>query len=103
MADTVLPRDARVMLLLGAANRDPDAYPDPDRFDLDHNSRTLGFGLGPHFCLGAPLARLEARTILGELAKRVDIGYDIDADRCVPTHTTNVRGFSALPTTVKPR
>ncbi|MBV8691518.1 MAG: cytochrome P450 [Actinobacteria bacterium] len=53
----------RVFVLLAAANRDPDEFPDPDRFDVGRGSTThLGFGHGVHFCLGAGLARLEARV-----------------------------------------
>lgn len=103
VAGTVLPQGARVMLLIAAANRDPDVFADPDRFDLDRGSRALAFGLGRHFCLGAPLARLEAQIVLSELAARVDADYDIDAEGALPTYTTNVRGFARLPTTVSPR
>jgi cytochrome P450 len=60
-----------VMLHLGAANRDPERFPDPDRLDLDRpNNRHLSFAWGPHFCLGAPLARTEATIALGRLLER---------------------------------
>ncbi|WP_330232194.1 cytochrome P450 [Nocardia sp. NBC_00508] len=55
----------------GGVGRDPDHYPSADVFDIDHNCRDqLAFGRGPHFCLGAPLARLEARTALSALFNR---------------------------------
>jgi len=104
VSGTVLPRGARVMLLIAAANRDPRVFPDPDHYDLLRDTRrAIAFGVGPHFCLGAPLARLEARIVLGELVNRVNDDYDIDAGSAEPAWTTNTRGFAHLPTTVTPR
>jgi cytochrome P450 len=71
MHDVSIPADSRVMLLWGAANRDEREFSDPDRFDIDRsNTRHLGFGVGPHFCLGASLARLEARAAFAALLER---------------------------------
>lgn len=103
IAGTALPHGAQVLLLLAAANRDPEVFTDPDRYDLDRDTRrAIAFGLGPHFCLGAPLARLEAKVVLRELAAQVGY-YDIDADRAQPVYTTNTRGFASLPTAIKRR
>jgi cytochrome P450 len=66
-----IPADSRVMLLWGAANRDEREFSEPDRFDIDRRTtRHLGFGVGPHFCLGASLARLEARAAFAGLLER---------------------------------
>ena len=60
-----------LMLMLGAANRDPDQFPDPDRFDVAREAnRHLSFVLGPHFCLGAPLAGIEAEVAFTLLLQR---------------------------------
>jgi cytochrome P450 len=67
-----IPVGDRVLILYGAANRDPRQYDEPDAFRIDRNPADhLGFGSGIHLCLGAQLARLEASAVLGELARRV--------------------------------
>lgn len=100
----VIPAGERALLMLGSANRDPRAFPDPDRFDLDRpqDVQLASFGVGRHFCLGASLARLEARVALEELVARV-ADYDIDEAGAHRVHSANVRGFATLPTTVTPR
>jgi cytochrome P450 len=66
-----IPERSKVFMLYAAANRDPEAFPDPDTFSLDRPyHRHLSFGLGVHFCLGAPLARLEAQASLHALVRR---------------------------------
>lgn len=68
----LIPRDAAVIGVWGAANRDPDYVDDPDRFDLTRgNVGHLAFGHGPHFCLGAMLARVEARLVLEKVFERM--------------------------------
>jgi cytochrome P450 len=58
--------------VLSAANRDPDHFPDPDRLDLGRaHNRHLSLGNGTHFCLGAPLARLEGEVAIGALVRQL--------------------------------
>ena len=67
-----IPKGARVQMQLGAANRDDREFPEPDRFDIHRKPhRNLAFGVGLHFCLGAPLARLEGRIAFEELLARI--------------------------------
>jgi cytochrome P450 len=74
VGDVVVPRGHRIVLLLAAANRDPARFTDPERFDPDRPDarRHLAFGAGAHFCLGAPLARLETETALVRLVQRAE-------------------------------
>ena len=98
-----IPAGGRVLLLAGSANSDPRAFPMPDRYDLDRDTSALAsFGVGRHFCLGASLARLEARIALEELLRRVD-DYEVEPEGARRVHSVNVRGFASLPTTVKVR
>ncbi len=97
---TTIGEGERVLLLVGSANRDEQVFPESHRYDLDRDTRALvSFGSGRHFCMGAPLARLEARIALGELVSRVAT-YDIDPAGVERVHSINVRGLAALPTTV---
>jgi cytochrome P450 len=92
-----VPAGSRILLLTGAANRDPREFPEPDRFDIDRPlSQHLGFGYGVHFCLGAALARLEARVALEEFLARFP-RYEVDESRCVRAHMSNVHGFDHVP------
>lgn len=69
---TLIPAGSPVLVSLAAGDRDPERYPDPDRFDIRRDpSGHLAFGHGIHFCLGAPLARLEARVAMRSLLERL--------------------------------
>ena len=85
------------MLLLASANRDPDQFEDPERFDITRTPNNhLGFGFGIHHCLGAPLARMEAQVALTSLVRRApDLALAVDE----VTYKTNVvlRGMESLP------
>ncbi|WP_308250663.1 cytochrome P450 [Nonomuraea rhizosphaerae] len=97
-----VPAGSRVWLLVGSANRDEDVFPGSEVYDLGRDtSRLISFGAGRHYCLGAPLARLEARVALEELTRAVAPGYDIDPGGIRRTAHGNVRGMVALPTTVR--
>jgi cytochrome P450 len=71
VAGTRIPRGAEVALLFGSANHDPDRFADPDRLDLGRTDNPhLSFGAGIHFCLGAPLARMELTESYGALLRK---------------------------------
>jgi cytochrome P450 len=90
-------RGDRVFALLNAANRDPAVFPDPDLFDVARDdSRHLSFGFGIHFCLGAPLARLEGRIGVAALVRRLP-ELTLALDRPEWTDSFVLRGVKALP------
>ena len=81
LAGVRLSKGSNVCALIGSANHDERQFPDPEQFDLRRNAkRHLGFGKGVHFCLGAPLARLEARTALQELIPLLDERRSVEPD-----------------------
>jgi cytochrome P450 len=86
-----------VAVMLAAANRDPDCFPEPDRLDLGRtDNRHVSFGNGPHFCLGAPLARLEGEIAIGALVRRLP-GMRLDTDTVRWRPKPAFRGLEALP------
>ena len=90
------PDGGLVMLLLAASGRDPAVFADPDRFDIRRGaSNHLAFAAGPHFCLGAPLARLEATIAIGEVARRV-VAPEMAADGLSYKPNLNLRGPDRL-------
>jgi cytochrome P450 len=92
-----IPAGSKVLLLNGSANRDPREYDDPDRFDVRRkSSRHISFGYGAHFCIGAALARLEARIALAGTLARFP-RWDVDPAELVAVQTSTVRGFSSVP------
>ena len=96
VAGTVVPAGRKVAALLGAANRDPAAFDGPDRFDAGRERNPhLGFGAGIHFCLGAPLARIEVQSVLGALRRRLP-GLEL-AGEPVRRPEFVIRGFTTLP------
>ncbi|HEY2594989.1 MAG TPA: cytochrome P450 [Chloroflexota bacterium] len=97
----LIPADASVVAWIGSANRDEGVFKDPDRFDLHRDAQThLAFGYGIHFCLGAPLARLEARIALGELYRRFPHVRVVPETRLQPLDSTIVYGLRQLSVTL---
>ena len=101
IGDVEIPAHARVMVLFASANRDESHFPDAGRFVVDRNpSEHLGFGSGIHLCIGAPLARLEARVVAETMLRRVR--------RLEPTGDPSrvesfiLRGFTSLPVRATP-
>lgn len=93
---TTVPAGSAMLLLFGAANRDPRRYRDPDTFDIHRgNPSHLTFGKGLHYCLGANLARLEGRVALDELLNRFP-EWEIDYDSAKLAPTSTVRGWEQL-------
>ncbi|OBG52451.1 cytochrome [Mycolicibacterium fortuitum] len=102
--DTTVPAGDVLVLLIGSANRDERVFENPDdyRIDREIGPKLVSFGSGAHFCLGAHLARMEARVALTELFKRIR-GYEVDESAAVRVHSSSVRGFAHLPITVQHR
>jgi cytochrome P450 len=100
--DTQIPDGDVLLLLPGSAHRDERVFDAPDDYVIGREigSKLMSFGSGAHFCLGAHLARMEARVALAELFKRIR-GYEIDEANAVRVHSSNVRGFAHLPMTVE--
>ena len=93
----VVPEGSTMLILIGAANRDPERYDDPDRFDIRRKkSMHLTFNIGPHYCLGSALARLEGRVALEELLRRWP-SWDVDWSEATMQQTSTVRGWERLP------
>ena len=94
-----IPAGNPVLIVTGAANRDPRAYDDPDRFDITREGPLgISFGHGIHYCIGAHLARLEGRTAFNELYRRWP-NLQVDLDGVQYVHMANVAGPSSVPVT----
>ena len=102
--DTAIPDGDILLLLPGSAHRDERVFEKPDDYVIGREigSKLMSFGSGAHFCLGAHLARMEARVALTELFKRIR-GYEVDEANAVRVHSSSVRGFAHLPMTVEVR
>ncbi|KAA0022910.1 cytochrome P450 [Antrihabitans cavernicola] len=96
-----IPSGEKVLLLIGSANRDSALADDADEFRIGRPAgKIASFGGGTHFCLGAHMARLESNIALSEFARRV-LAFEVDETGIERVHSTNVRGFAALPVKVQ--
>ena len=92
-----IPQNSSIFLLIGAANRDPEKFPDPEKLDINRPAvRSLGFGYGIHFCIGAALARMESQVAFETILKRLpDLEMAIETPEFRPNYS--LRGLKALP------
>jgi len=99
IAGVTIPRGSLVLAAVASANRDARQFENPDRLDITRgNNRHLAFGHGPHFCLGAPLARLEDQIAIPALIRRLPrLRLAIPAERLRWRATPILRGLEALP------
>src|SRR5262245_23127759 len=95
-----VPAGSAMMLLVASANRDERQWEDGERYDIHRKiSQQLTFGIGPHYCLGAALARLEGRIALAEILKRFP-KWEVDWDNAALSSTSTMRGWETLPISV---
>ena len=96
----VVPDGKKILMFLGAANRDPRRWTDPDTFDLSRDpSGHVGFGMGIHQCVGQHVARLEAEALLTALARRVK-SFEV-AGTVRHHHNNTLRAWASLPVRVR--
>jgi len=93
-----IPKGKRVLAMIGSANRDPKQFPDPDRFQIAREPNPhIAFGHGIHFCLGAPLSRIEARVALTEILGRMQSFELASSEPWEPRDALHVLGPNRLP------
>jgi cytochrome P450 len=102
ISGVVIPEGQLVLPILSSANRDENEFSDPDKFDLERDTRKhLAFGRGVHVCLGAPLARIEGQEIVKELlSKFPNIKLSVDIDKLMWRKDVALRGLISLPVTL---
>jgi len=94
-----IPKGRVVVAAIGAANRDPAYFADPERLDITRKeNRHIAFGFGIHFCLGAPLARIEGQVAIGTLLRRMP-ALKLVSDKPEWRESSVLRGLKTLPVT----
>ena len=97
LGEKTIPKGQQAIILLGAANRDPEVFPDPDRLDIMRkDNKHIVFSYGIHHCLGAPLARVEAQVAFGTLLRRMP-NLQLATEDLAWRETVTLRGLTALP------
>jgi cytochrome P450 len=95
----VVPAGSAMLILLGSANRDDRHFERPDEFDIHRKGNNFSFGFGPHYCLGANLARLEARVAFEEVLRRFP-DWEIDRARAEFQVSSTLRSWKTLPAVI---
>ena len=97
LGDKLIRKRQAVIAVMGAGNRDPERFPDPDRLDLGRtDNRHLAFGWAAHFCFGAPLARIEGQIAFSTMLRRLP-NLKLEPGRLVWRENLGLRGLTALP------
>ena len=96
VSGVTIPAGSRILNMLGAANRDPAHFADPDAFDITRKAAHAGFGHGVHFCLGAALARLESGMALRALAPHLR-DFELDEDNVARRESLLIWGHTSIP------
>ncbi|HLG61622.1 MAG TPA: cytochrome P450 [Ktedonosporobacter sp.] len=98
-----IPKDSSIYLMVGAANRDPEKFPDPEKLDINRPpGRSLGFGYGIHYCIGAALARLESQVAFDTIVRRLqDLKMTVEKPEFRPNYS--LRGLLSLPVEFRPQ
>lgn len=98
-----IPKESGVYLMVGAANRDPEKFPEPEKLDINRPpGRSLGFGYGIHYCIGAALARIESQVAFDTIVKRLpDLKMAVETPEYRPNYF--LRGLLSLPVEFSPQ
>ncbi len=95
-----IPAGSPVIAWIGSANHDPSQFPEPEKFDIARTpNRHVAFGFGIHYCLGAPLARLEARIALGAMLQRFSTVARVPESKLERLPSLIVYGLKSIPIT----